>query len=321
MVDDEKRPFVQIELTATASRLFLGNDPNEYNLRLSQRRIDAIREYTKAKYREFTGRDLRDEGKPLFIENPRGQVEDEDTDEVSEISEIPSKIARRTNFIFTYNGATQTVEVPISDKEREDLNAYNTEIAALDTEIARLQNRSANVSGCDFTPYTIRDGIAEKYVSNGTSREFKFKPVFHSQTPEDFHRRLTFLQQCMRQGKNIDNSNNTNSVFGRQPVSVLRIGDFFHTKIMIENLAIDYSVDVPWDLNPEGMGVQPMLADVDMKVKVIGGQSLATPISALQNAISFNYYANSTFYNGGTYNTPTNNETEQLRDNNIENNE
>ena len=29
----------------------------------------------------------------------------------------------------------------------------------------------------------------------------KFYPVFHSQTPEDFHRRLTFLQQCTRQGE------------------------------------------------------------------------------------------------------------------------
>ena len=46
-------------------------------------------------------------------------------------------------------------------------------------------------------------------------------------------------------------------------------------------------------------------------MKVIGGQSLRTPIDALQNAVSFNYYANSTYTKSGTYSTPAMVEAEQ----------
>ena len=74
----------------------------------------------------------------------------------------------------------------------------------------------------------------------------------------------------------------------------------FHTKIFIDNLQIDYS-ESPWDMNPEGMGMQFMIADVKMQLKLVGGQSLKGPINALQNSLSFNYYANSTFYNTGVY--------------------
>ena len=49
------------------------------------------------------------------------------------------------------------------------------------------------------------------------------------------------------------------------------------------------------------MGVQPMVATVTMEMKVLGGQSLASPIERLQNAVSFNYYANSTYYDSGMY--------------------
>ena len=136
----------------------------------------------------------------------------------------------------------------------------------------------------------------------------KFASAFHSQTPEDFHRRLTFLQQCVRQGAAIESvvekKNNVirakNSVFGKQPICVLRIGDFFYTKVIIETVTIDYS-EAPWDMNPEGFGMQPMLAKVTLNMKLIGGQSLSGPISALQNTISCNYYANTSFTNRHVY--------------------
>ena len=51
-----------------------------------------------------------------------------------------------------------------------------------------------------------------------------------------------------------------------------------------------------WDLNPEGAGVQPMYAKVSMGIVLIGGQAMNTPISRLQNANTFNYYANSGVY-------------------------
>lgn len=124
-----------------------------------------------------------------------------------------------------------------------------------------------------------------------------FHPAFHSQTPEGFNGRLTFLKQCTRQGPQIiDKNSPANMVFGRPPVLVLRIGDFYHTKIIPDNVNITYE-PLQWDLNPEGIGVQPMLAKVSISFKYIGGSSLGGPIRQLQNAVSFNFFANTSVYN------------------------
>jgi hypothetical protein len=86
-----------------------------------------------------------------------------------------------------------------------------------------------------------------------------------------------------------------NLSFGRPPICILRIGDFFHTKIAINSLSITY--DGPqWDINPEGIGVQPMIATVSLSIDYIGGHSLVGPLNRLQNAVSFNYYANTEMY-------------------------
>ena len=138
-----------------------------------------------------------------------------------------------------------------------------------------------------------------------------FHPSFHSITPEGLNSRLVFLQQCMRPGDTIptvsqtaggnfklDYSDAFNSAFGSPPILVLRIGDFFHTKIVPDNLSIKYiSESGPeFDLNPEGIGLQPMVAQVTLSFKMIGGHGLAGPVSELQNALSFNYYANTEMY-------------------------
>ena len=51
-----------------------------------------------------------------------------------------------------------------------------------------------------------------------------------------------------------------------------------------------------FDLNPEGIGVQPMVAKITMNFNFIGGSGLQRPIEQLQNALSFNYYANTEIY-------------------------
>ena len=127
-----------------------------------------------------------------------------------------------------------------------------------------------------------------------------FNPAFHSMSPEGFNARLTFLNQCMRQGPTIsgadtNNGNANNLAFGRPPVCVLRIGDFYNTKIIITSLTIDYD-PLLWDLNQEGIGVMPMIANVTLQFNFIGGSDLGGPIQRLQNALSFNYYANASVY-------------------------
>lgn len=131
-----------------------------------------------------------------------------------------------------------------------------------------------------------------------------FDPAFHSMSPEGFNARLTFLHQCTRQGHTVSATDTKgqamtagNLAFGRMPVCVLRLGDFINTRIIIESLNISYNNGgMQWDLNPEGAGVQPMFAKVSMGIKILGGQSLDAPISRLQNAVSFNYYANAGVY-------------------------
>lgn len=128
-----------------------------------------------------------------------------------------------------------------------------------------------------------------------------FDPAFHSMTPEGFNGRLNFLHQCTRQGNTIgaSDSNNaktaTNLAFGRPPICVLRLGDFYYTEIVITNMTITYD-PLQWDLNSEGIGVQPLIANINLTFNFIGGSDLAGPIKRLQNAMSFNYYANTEVY-------------------------
>ena len=147
-------------------------------------------------------------------------------------------------------------------------------------------------------------------VYDGIKSKFKnFHPAFHSITPEGLNSRLTFLQQCVRPGDTIPTVTSTstggvslnyqdafNSAFGAPPVLVLRIGDFYHTKVIPDNLDIKFEDKGLFDINPEGIGIQPMIATITLGVKFIGGSGLAGPVAQLQNALSFNYYANTEMY-------------------------
>lgn len=138
-----------------------------------------------------------------------------------------------------------------------------------------------------------------------------FDPAFHSVTPEGYNARLTFLHQCTRQGPTRSVSGGRtreessdylkfagNLSFGRAPYCILRIGDFYNTKICITSMSISYDSGngVQWDLNPEGTGVQPMFAKVSLTFNFLGGQDLSGPIERLQNAVTANFYANASVY-------------------------
>jgi hypothetical protein len=130
-----------------------------------------------------------------------------------------------------------------------------------------------------------------------------FHPAFHSMTPEGLNSRLTFLLQCVRPGDTIPVKGLSDSVdigarntsFGPPPICVMRIGDFYHSKIIIRDINITFD-DGVWDLNPEGIGVQPMIASVSLQVAFIGGQGLDKPVERLQNALSSNFFANTEMY-------------------------
>jgi hypothetical protein len=140
-----------------------------------------------------------------------------------------------------------------------------------------------------------------------------FHPAFHSTTPEGLNSRLTFLLQCVRPGDTIPvkgltdekDLNARNTSFGPPPICVLRIGDFYHSKIIIRNVDITFD-DATWDLNPEGIGVQPMIANVSLQINFIGGQGIKSPVSRLQNALSSNFFANTEMYDERSINTAEN---------------
>jgi len=155
----------------------------------------------------------------------------------------------------------------------------------------RIENRFYSECGyfdqlTDIDPFVF-DSFREKIRY--------FHPAFHSTTPEGLNSRLTFLLQCTRQGPTMEKQGANNLAFGRAPICILRIGDFYNTKIVIDSLSIDYEPLV-WDLNPEGVGVQPMIANVTLSFKFIGASTLMGPLNKLQTALSFNYFANAQVY-------------------------
>ena len=147
-----------------------------------------------------------------------------------------------------------------------------------------------------FKLLTKEDPLAMSAISEKVKY---FDPAFHSISPEGFNARLTFLHQCTRQGPTVGTSDMNvmtanNLAFGRPPVCVLRIGDFYYTKILINLVSIEYEQN--WDLNQEGIGVMPMMANVNISFVFLGGSDIEGPIARLQNAVSFNYYANTSIY-------------------------
>jgi len=308
VLTDENLNFISIQLVGASSKLYDQNSKiseSEYNKNLAQRRINSTKFFIKARYKIIHKKDLKDS--VFVIINEGSTKADPKNATIERISEYDTKTERSVAINFIPNGAVNYKDIPTTSQNIADATTLDAEIAALKKQIDSIRSQSIQNTNEYYNEYTPDDtnNIGFKNVKKN-----KFIPGFNSQTPEDLHKRLTFLHQCTRQGNAIRKigtngaTSSKNSVFGKQPICVLRIGDFFNTKIVIENIAITYE-DNLWDMNPEGFGMQPMIANISMQLKVIGGQSLAGPISVLQNAVSFNYYANSTFKNTGTYATPS----------------
>ncbi len=320
--NSEGYPYLKIAIQAGATVLYNPTEgQEEYNKELSQRRQIATKEYLEDLIKEVFGKTAAQ----LHIEidvSPQNALGSSNSNPAFNTAEtIPIKEAKEERFakiIYSRTDAMITKEEVIVGYQNEKIKALTEEIAALESDIKNIKRRMVEYSPCIFEPPLDTQGYEKgfKSVFNG-----RFYPTFHTQTPEDFHRRLTFLQQCTRQGaavriKNKGTNTNSfssskNSVFGRQPVCILRYGDFMHTKVVIDNISFGYE-ESTWDLNPEGFGMQPMIAEISMQLKIIGGQSLRTPIDALQNAVSFNYYANSTYIKDGMYSTPAAVENAQI---------
>ena len=189
---------------------------------------------------------------------------------------------------FVYNPSADEQVTNTTDVKKETTNN--------EKEILEKVKRRFHREDQYFEELKNSDVESDKIVYDNIREKIKFfHPAFHSTTPEGFNSRLTFLHQCTRQGSTKLDLKSFNLAFGSPPVCILRIGDFYNTKIIMNSLNINYDPLV-WDLNPEGVGVQPMIANVEIAFKFIGGSALNGPINKLQNAVSFNYFANTGVY-------------------------
>lgn len=229
-----------------------------------------------------------------------------------DVNTLDAKIARSAAAVFHLKLKSDTKAPNITNiASGLQITGATPDIAESRNITRRIQNElvkkdttkkyKANVSD-EYLYFSQIESENEFVYKNIVDKIRFFDPAFHSITPEGFNGRLSFLQQCTRQGptreRNSGGGQAWNLAFGMQPYCILRIGDFYHSKIVITSLSVSYDNDgVRWDLNPEGAGVQPMMAKVTMSFNFVGGQDLGGPVNELQNAITENYYANTSIFN------------------------
>lgn len=276
LLDDNEGIIIKVKGYASTQ----GN--SEKNLELSDKRANYIKDILKGSLKNVSNITTEGAG-----ETGSGciTIKDKATNETIQNQDIrPCKDTRFVEVTIEYSAIKDEEENPTtttSDPAEPPKKQVTIPISKFFTECHYFEKVEAD----------------DKFVFDNFKDKIKnFHPAFHSITPEGFNSRLNFLHQCTRQGPTENNDGNPNNLaFGKAPVCILRLGDFYHTKIIIDTLTMDFDPLV-WDLNPEGSGVQPMIANVSINFSFIGGSSLKGPINKLQNAVSFNFFANTELY-------------------------
>jgi hypothetical protein len=325
------RHYYYVNIKGGASKLYTEQNPNDvkeeqdYNKKLGLRRAEAAKKLVEARIKALFGQSATNLGIEIVLDvsttsltgaagTTGSALAKQDNATKAAINKDETKKERYAEIQIKRNSNTPIKKINgIGLVDMQAVAQLTQDNLAL-TKVAKQNDNAASHCIMEERKGDVQTDSGDGAILSGFQaiEGNYYYPVFHTQTPEDFHKRLTFLQQCTRQGaaKHIQQVNENgilrakNSVFGRQPICILRVGDFFYTKVIIENLTIDYS-ETTWDMNPEGFGMQPMLAKVTLQLKVLGGQSLKGPIDALQNAVTFNYYANSNFTSNGLYARPS----------------
>lgn len=309
--NEDAKKYYEIQITGAASKLYLAPGETAYNNALGKRRAEATGKFILSRLKAL-GISVPDDLVVNMNSKMKSVGSADAAPESSEVKNISTQATKSSRYatieIKRKSNPSESKKLTLTPEQKTKNKTIDDNTLVAETDYYKSKRNPIN------------DGIFVERESNNSDSTYAsgfqaiekniYVPAYHSQTPEDFHRRLVFLQQCMRQGnaqRKTDGANMSikNSVFGRQPICILRIGDFYYTKVIIDNLNIDYA-ETTWDMNPEGFGMQPMIAKVTLQMKIIGGQSLIGPIDALQNAVSFNYYANSTFSDKGMYFKPSN---------------
>ncbi len=327
----EKKGKVTINLIGSAS----SSANPDYNINLSKRRIDSVTKFMKdvkvgddSLTQFFDDKTLIISDKPMgegaevnvkpLGKNGSGQEVDCSKNQLSGSGKVKDSIADKFSVtamacrrvviksIVVVPTVVTPLPTPIPNVITDPVVATITPPTP-DPLSARKKGISKKIIRTLLTECNYFDVIKDKdpMVYDSIREKVKyFNPAFHSMTPEGLNSRLTFLNQCVRPGETIPvidsdgkpkHNDALNTSFGSAPVLILRIGDFFNTKIIPNNVSFTYDPLV-LDMNPEGIGVQPMIANVTLTFDIIGGMGLAKPVEELQNALSFNYYGNTEIY-------------------------
>ena len=250
-----------------------------------------------------------EEGRIVYEDNGIEELERNNKNEKGEVNSKSSKETRYAVVIIKLTPKDET-QKPVQNTGEEQSTEKAEEIKKPEVKgVARALNRrdttKVNKIRYDQEYHFFKKlKASDPIVFDKLVEKLKyFDPAFHSMTPEGFNARLTFLHQCTRQGDTTTASDQNassagNLAFGRPPFCVLRLGDFYNQMIVINNVQLDYSVSdgIQWDMNQEGIGMQPLLCKVTLNFNFIGGGDMAGPVRRLQNAMSFNYYANASLY-------------------------
>ena len=314
--DDE----LEITLTSSAS----SPATNQYNDSLSGRRTDSAEEYLR-KNANFKGlkiipNNLGEDATSLTTKSSKSGVSSTTVPNcsnlgtnVDKIKSVQAMACRRTvisDIKLTRKGKPPepvTPPEPITPITKDVKVIKETTTIKQNTILEKVQGKNISkkvlqklLTECDYFE-AIKE--TDPFVYENLKSKLKyFTPSFHSTTPEGLNSRLTFLQQCVRPGDTIPTINKNNELtfkdskntsFGIPPVLILRVGDFYHTKIIPETLTFGYE---NLDINPEGIGLQPMIVKVQLSFKFVGGHGLTSAIDRLQNALSYNFYANTEVY-------------------------
>jgi hypothetical protein len=297
---------------------------NEYNAKLSYRRADAMMKHILAAYNELYNTNVSttkviDYNKEITLDSAK-------KGKVISISTSDSLINFNIKGVgeeLTKLGKTESEKNLPEVKKTRYAEVTKLVSKYIGTEKGNISGVKSNVqfasqiSDSNFGNETIVDtsNTKSRYANlkfehsqisgvgkSGWDKLDYYKPTFHSQTPYNFNERIQFLLQTTRPRQTIDSMNDTasNNLFGKMPICVLRIGDYIHSKVVVNNVNIDYS-ETTWDMNPEGMGMQPMVAKVTMDLSVIGGMALEWPINKILTANDFNFVANGDFYDKDGY--------------------
>jgi hypothetical protein len=306
----------------------VGNE--EYNLALSQRRIASVRKYISQFSTSGVTLSSFENGKLFFKENPRGETGSNQTVSAGTQSQTVTSLEaiqdRNVQVKVTAEAPPMSQTIPEGEPEVQpdtDVATHPGDIANGTVPLVSIPRTIPTTTVTETREVKALPGLAKKVLRNLLSEcsyfemmkedspvvydslqeKLKyFHPAFHSITPEGLNSRLTFLNQCAKPGSTIPVINDKgqevindaeNTAFGAPPICILRVGDFYNTKIIINSIQIQYE---NLDINPEGIGIQPMIATVSLSFDFIGGSGLKEPINRLQNALSFNYYANTEMY-------------------------